>query len=328
MSVDYSELFSIRTLAEDEKIEEPGFYQISMDRHHGQPCDGVSVTSGVLRKMELETPADVWAFHKLNPDRWESPDTDALRMGRAMAAFIEGGPEGVEEHFWVLPKDKPRKPTEAQKTAYASGTASDAAVRSVEFWQAVDEDPRDVITETQWALICDMAKVLAKDPAASAALGGMPEVTMAWFDEETHLWCLARPDQVILDGTVSDYKKVNTAGSPFNYRLCDRRITQHGYHQQMAFAAEAFEKLTGEWPSGAGLIFQCDKPPYHIIPREISDEALRMGQFQNRRAMHRFRECLDSGHWPGPGEDIGSYMPPQWQRDMLLEEMNTAGVAP
>ena len=43
----------IRTLADDEQITEPGFYAISLDRHHSQPCDGPSVTSGVLRKMEL-----------------------------------------------------------------------------------------------------------------------------------------------------------------------------------------------------------------------------------------------------------------------------------
>ena len=72
----------ILTLKDDEKIAEPGFYAISLDRHHNQPCDGPSVTSGVLRAMELQTPADVWAFSRLNPDRFEKEQTTALPIGR------------------------------------------------------------------------------------------------------------------------------------------------------------------------------------------------------------------------------------------------------
>ncbi len=101
----------IRTISDDELITENGFYQISMDRHHSQPCDGPSVTSGVLRKMILSTPADVWAFHQLNPDRWPDDDRPALWLGRAMAAYIEGGMDEVSKHFLILPEDKPNKLT-------------------------------------------------------------------------------------------------------------------------------------------------------------------------------------------------------------------------
>jgi len=59
----------IRDLAADQIITEPGLYRMSLERHHSQPSAGVSVTSGILRKMELATPADVWAFHQLNPAR-------------------------------------------------------------------------------------------------------------------------------------------------------------------------------------------------------------------------------------------------------------------
>jgi len=316
----------IRTLGPDEKITEPGFYAIPIDRHHDQPCDGPSVTSGVLRKMELQTPADVWAFSKLNPNRWPEKDSDALRTGRAMAAYIEGGPEELERHFWVLPKNKPNRPTAAQLKAYEDGKASEAGARSVEFWRAVEDDPRDVITEAQWETICDMGKVLAADPAASAALGGMPEITMAWFDEKTDLWVLSRPDQVSFSGMLSDYKKINTQGRPFDHRVVDRRITDHGYNMQMALAAEAFQHLTGQWPDQVGIVAQWDAPPHHVILREILEEHLRMGVFQNQRARMRFRECLDLGHWPGPGEDVAAYQMPEWMSERLTEDMSAAGV--
>jgi len=314
-------------LPDGELITEPGFYRISLERHHNQPCDGPSVTSGVLRKMELQIPADVWAFHKLNPNRWEQKESTALRLGRAMACFVEGGPELLEEEFRVLPADKPKRPTAIQQTAYAEGRGTEAGIRSVEFWADVEADGRDIVAEAEWDLICTMGKVLAADVAASAVMDGIPEVSMAWKDEATGIWCLARPDTVSFSGLVTDYKKMATKGTPFNERLVDHRITDHGYDMQGAFACEGFEQLTGQW-SDFGIIAQWESPPHHVILREIPDEDLRIGQFRNRRALTRFRECLDSGHWPGPGETTGVYHRPKWQREQLLEEMNKGNTAP
>lgn len=313
----------IRTLPDGEKISEPGFYRISLDRHHAQPCDGPSVTSGVLRKMELQTPADVWAFSLLNPDRYESEDRTALRLGRAMAAYVEGGMGMVAQHFIVLPDDRPRRPTAQQIAAFDVGRASGAAAASVTFWRAVEADPRDILTDVEQKMIESMGKALALDPAACAVMGGEPEITMAVRDEMTGLWLLSRPDTVSFDGMMSDYKKINTQGRPFNHRVVDQRITDHGYDMQMAFAAATFEALTGNWPSAVGIVAQWDQPPYHVILREISEEDLRIAAWRNRRAINRFAECLASGYWPGPGADVAVYQRPEWQREMLLQQMNT-----
>lgn len=320
--------FEIRTLADDEQITENGFYAISLDRHHGQPCDGPSVTSGVLRRMELHSPAEVWAFHQLNPDRWEQEDKTALRLGRAMAAYVEGGMDEVSKHFLVLPEDKPNKPTPAQRKAYAEGRATEAGKRSVEFWRDVEMDYRDPLTDSEQTMIRDMGMVLAQDPAASAVMGGVPEVTMAWRDEMTGLWLLARPDTVSFDGSLSDYKKMNTMGNPFDHRLVDRRITQHAYDMQMSFGAYVFERLTHEYPTSVGIVAQVDKAPHHVILREIAEEDLRIAEWRNRVQINRFHECLTSGYWPGPGEHVGAYHRPEWQREMLLEQMQTGGTAP
>lgn len=318
----------IRTLGPDEKITDPGFYQISLDRHHTQPCDGPSVTSGVLRKMELATPADVWAFSLLNPNRWVQEDKTALRLGRAMAAYVEGGMEEVAKHFLVLPEDKPRRPTAAQIASFDAGKPTDAAKISVPYWRGVDADPRDPITDAEQKMIEDMGNVLAADPGAAAVMGGMPEITMAWFCEESGLWVLSRPDTVNFDGSMSDYKKLSTQGKPMTHWLLDRRIEQHGYHQQMALAVEAFYNLTEQEATSVGLVFQSDAAPHHVVLREIDSEAISIGHFQNRRARMRFRECMDSNFWPGPGNDVGAFQMSDGFRKRILEEMQMAGVAP
>lgn len=319
---------TIRTLAPGEKIKSPGFYNIPLSVHHGQPCDGVSVTSGILRTMELQTPADVFAFHVLNPNRWEKKETDALRLGVAMASFVEGGKERVLQSFRIHPEDKPRRPTAAQIAAYDEGRATEAGQISVEYWRAVDAEPDDYLTLAELETICTMGAVLAADPAAAAVMGGTPEVTAAWFDEATQLWVLSRPDTISFDGAASDFKKISTQGRPLTHWLLDRKIEQFGYHQQMALADEAFQMLTGERLTSVGLVFQTDTPPHHVVLREIDAEALAIGTFQNRRARARFRECLDSGDWPGPGSDIGAYQMSESFRTRMLTEMQTAGTAP
>jgi hypothetical protein len=314
----------IYDLKKDEKITEPGFYRMSLDRHHHQPCDGPSVTSGVLRKMELRTPADVWAFHDWNDDRWEQKETDALKLGRAMASFIEGGPDMLAIEFAVLPEVSVRRPTAAQIDAYDAGEATAAGKKSVEFWRELEG--MQTLTAAQYKTIENMGSVVRQDPAAMAVLGGEPEITMAYKDDETGLWVLARPDNTSFDGVLADYKKINTQGRAFDHGVCDARTTQHGYDMQMGLAGHAFKTLTGNEPSAVGLVFQWDEPPHHVILREISDSDLKIGQWRNQRALRRIRSALDSGYWAGPGDDTGVYKRPDWQRDQIFKQMAEDGL--
>lgn len=339
----------IITLADDELISEPGFYEISLDRHHSQPCVGPSVTSGVLRKIEMSSPADVWETHLLNPNRSERPETAALRLGRVMAAYIENGPSGVEDLVRVtpsapetlpvaemirlamggheFPKRAPNRPSVDQVQKYVAGTATPAAERAIEYWAELEADPRMKVNEKEWALICDMGRALVADAAAAAVMDGVPEVSMAWQDDETGIWCLARPDTVSFSGMTTDYKKMSAKGGAFNERVVDNAITLFGYDMQGGFACEGFEILTGHWPD-FGIVAQGDVAPHSVILREICDEDLQIGRFRNRRSLRLFRDCLESGHWPGPGETTGIYRRPKWQHERFLEEMGQAGVAP
>ncbi len=317
-------MFQIRKLAPGELITEPGFYDIPIDVHHGQPCDGPSVTSGILRTMEKGTPADVWAKWSANPDRWEQEDTDALRLGRAMAAFIETGLEGLEKVVNILGPDVPRRPSPAQYKAVEKGTASDESAEAVAFWRRTDRDPRILVRHTEWELMLNMAAALARDPAAEVALGASPEITMAWRDEMTGLWCLARPDQTGFSGMLTDYKKMHCSGF-FSATFVDQKIEQFGYDQQMGFADTGFEYLTGHNADEIGLVCQADQPPYSVILRGIDREEIEEAKFLNREALDRIAECLASGEWPGPGEEVGNFVRSEARREKIRERMEAYG---
>lgn len=320
--------FEIRNLGPAEKIVEPGFYSMPLERHHNQPCDGVSVTSSVLRTMREGTPADVWSFHVLNPDRFEPKSTPAFTMGSAIAAYIEGGEDQVRADFFVLPDDKPNRPTTAQMIALREGRASDKALASISFWGKVDKDPRRKISEADVRRIEALGKVLAKHELARMMLSGIPEVTMAWKDQATGIWCLSRPDQVHFSGEGFDYKSIAIRDAYFQPRHVDRRITEHSLFMQMGFADEAFEHLAGDRMTTVGFVFQLNEAPYHVIPRALEDEEVLIGRALNRQSLDRFAECYDTGVWPGPGEHVGAYRMPEKYRERLLEELNIEGKAP
>lgn len=312
----------IHDLESDEIITSPGFYRLPIDRHHGQPCDGPSVTSGQLRNLNTHGPEYVWSFSPLNTDRYERPETDALREGRAMAALVEGGLAELEAHFMVLAHDRPNRPTLQQLEAIKAGTATRSAYKAYDYWSKVDADHRTPITETQFETIVAMGKKLADDPIASAALRGLPEITMAWFDEATQLWVLSRPDILTFDGMNTDFKKVGVRDGQLTTLMVDKKIDQFRYDMQLALAVEAMEELGMPRPTTNGLVFQMDTAPYSILPRALSDDDIEIGRFENRRQRRIFRDHLDAGHWPGPGENVGEYRRREAETERYMEEMS------
>lgn len=317
----------IRTLKPGEKITENGFYNIPLAVHHNQPCDGPSVTSGVLRTMELDSPADVWAWSKLNDKARKKESTSAMYMGAAMAALIADGVKELQKQFYCLDKKIPKRPSPLQWAAWKENrTKSTDTIRACKAWTLINDDPRPPLTHAEVQELIAMAKVLRKDPDAQAAMDGLPEITMAAKDEETGLWLLARPDTVSMDGVVTDYKKIATMRSEsLKPWMVDQRIAAGGWDMQLGFGSDVFHRIVGDWPSLHGIVGQWGEYPYHVITRVIEEEDINMGIFRCRRAVRTFHTCMTSGHWPGPGADVGSFHRNEAVRDRLREEMQSEG---
>lgn len=317
----------IRHLGEHEFIREPGFYHLPIERHHGQPCVGPSITSTVLRNMEYHGPRYTWAFHELNPARLDKKVSTPMLLGKAMSMVMEDGIEAIDRHFKVLPGTAPKRPTKTMREAFErDGEWSEAAWPRVDFYDNHwDLDPREEITEEQYEELIFAGAALASDPVAQAVFeGAHSEVTMAWQDEETGLWVLSRPDMLAFSGVLTDYKLTNPGGAAFNEFFCNKKIDQFGYHQQMALIDQSWEALTGEQASAVGILFQSAAPPWEVIPKNLTRDNLERGRFLNRRAMRNFARCLETGRWPGAGEKITDYKMAPWLMKRIDEDMALA----
>ena len=314
----------IITLGVNDQIDKPGFYRLPLSRHHSQPCVGPSVTSSVLRNIEAgASPEEVYETHALNPEADHSrPDTVALRLGRAMAALMEGR-TAFNQEFIVLPSGRPDRPLPSQIEAFKRGEPSENGLWRINFWSKIEAGNRTPVEEDEFKILMDMANRLSEDPA-SVMLEGEPEITMAWYDEKTKLWVLSRPDTISFSGSAFDYKRMAPgAGQWFTRRLVDSRIDKLEIHMQMALAWEAMEKAGWHRPSEVGIIAQSSTPPYPVIAREIDAEDLEIGRFQCHRAMRIFSESYYSGDWWGPGREIGVFNMNTKKRERLLEDMQT-----
>jgi hypothetical protein len=129
---------------------------------------------------------------------------------------------------------------------------------------------------------------------------GKSEQSLFWTDKETGVACRARPDW-LRDDMIVDYK-TSPSAAPSSL---PKSVADFGYHMQAPWyldAAVELELLPPDAPFY--FIFQSKQPPYLIKIVELDDRALEIGRERNAYAREIFRDCTDSGVWPGFGDDI------------------------
>lgn len=311
-------------------ISEPGIYDLPMSVYHSQCCVAPSVSSGGLRTVYLQSPADFWAFSDLNDNRIESPASPSLFFGRAAHALLLGD-EDFEGNFAVVPSDAPRAPTQAQINARDEGRVSDTARRSFEFWDSfnIEHEGKDFITESELGIIRDMSFALSENPIMSLLFEGEAEKSFIWRDDKTGLYLKSRLDMLCATGDLADLKTTSV-------RSPDRlsaEIRSHGYDMQFALATVGLEELKGipfeaDYYQGRAciVVFICKKPPYHIMPVEIDFDALYWARLKCRAAIDTIAQCINDDYWPGPVQGIRPYS--DGGESERLAELQRVGLLP
>lgn len=138
-------------------------------------------------------------------------------------------------------------------------------------------------------------------PRVAELLGhGNAERSLFWTDKQTGVPCRARPDW-LRDDCLVDYK-TTTSVAPAHIA---KAVAEFGYHSQASWYLDASSEL-GLLPADAPFyfIFQAKAPPHLIKIVELDDRALAIGGERNAYAREIFRDCTESGIWPGYGDDI------------------------
>jgi hypothetical protein len=265
-------------------MPEPGFYpDIPEADYHGDR-DSLSVSGA---KTLLRAPA-LFRYEQDHPVH-----KDVFDFGTAAHALVLGVGADLVIHEYDAEKVRSPKATNAWKDQQAE-------VRKAGGVLLLPEE-HDVVQA--------MADELSGHKLAMDLLSdGQPEVSAYAPDEHTGIMRRCRYDW-LRDDLGVDYKSCADA-SPGGF---GRAVAAFGYHQQHPWYLDLARDL-GQPLKGFVFIAQMKTPPYLIGIYELEPEAVAVGRDLNRRALERFRDCRDSGLWPGfvPNDQITPIDIPRW----------------
>lgn len=275
-----AELFGdgpIEPVARRPWITRPGVYDMTDLDYHADPVVGGSLSSTGARLLANDCPAR-FAYQREHGRK----ETKAFEFGRAA-------------HSLVLGSGAPLAVCDAD--SWRTNVAKEFAAQA----RAAGETP---LLGKDAAIVYDMAVALREHPVAGPLLArpGRAEQTFIAPDPETGVMCRARvdwmphvaPSKPVL---VVDYK-TTTSVDPFEFA---KSMGRYGYHQQGAFYSDVLTWLgiDNGLPPVFVLIAQEKEPPYMVTVARVKPSAVEWGRVLNRRALHVYRRCSETGEWPG-----------------------------
>lgn len=263
---------------------EPGIYHDFPEAdYHGDPA----LSSTFARLLTEHTPAKALALRKRKP-------TKAMNLGKAVHARILGsGPELV-----VYQHDGRTREGKAEREEYRGAIEAETVV---------------AVTQSEVDQIEGMAARLAGHSLAQPLLAsGDTEVSAWWIDAETGVNCRGRFD-VLPEKKgkrrliVPDYK---TTASALTAREFGKTAAKYGYHQQAEFYLRGIKALGLDPDPTFVFVVQETAEPFEVGIFNLDRDAMDAARILNDRALRIFRECTESGVWPGlPAEVYTASLP-------------------
>lgn len=253
-------------------------------------ADRKSLSSSGARLL-LESPAK-FRWQMDNPP----PSTPTFDFGRLAHVMVLG--EGSEVAVVDARDWRSKAAREARDEAYIAGKIP-ALASEVQTAEAMRE------------------AVFANSVARTLLFRGKAEVSWYADDPETGIRLRARPDW-LPDGDgrpmIVDYKTAASADP----KVFGRKVFDFGYHIQAAWYVTVAE-LLGMENAAFLFIVQEKAAPYLTSVCELDAEAFAAGKARMREAIRIYRDCTESGVWPGYGDLIHTLELPPWHRVNLAD---------
>jgi hypothetical protein len=273
-------------------ITAPGAYgadAIPIEKYHGEEiCPGPSISATGLKLLSSRSPLHYWWQSSLNPARPAQNEKRHFAVGKACHDMLLLG-DRWPDCYHITPAGFSRAAKVQQAEAIAAADAALAAGKTV-------------LSADDAATVRDMATSLRRNAFASAALtNGEPEVTLAWQDKETGVWCRARPDFLPAKRKIIPDLKTAADGSPDAFA---RAIASFGYHIAAAHYMAGIEAIYGERPTNWLHVVIEKEAPYAVSLYELPAEDIEIGEDLRRRALRTFADCLAADRWPAYAADV------------------------
>ncbi|GAB3156523.1 hypothetical protein GCM10027258_63090 [Amycolatopsis stemonae] len=287
----------------DLAIAAPGVYlDIPDETYHRDPVVGGSLSSTGARKLQPPSCPAKFHYERSHP----RPPKRELDFGRAAHSMLLG--KGADLKIIDALDYKTKAAQQAKAAAYAAG-----------------EIP---VLPWEYDQIEDMALALRQHEYASMLLDPElthVEVTLVWRDKITGVMCRARIDCMRNDAQgqllIVDYKTaVSSEPSKISKVIADR-----GYHQQFDWYISGAMELGLTTRPVPLLIVQEKEPPYVVTVARIPKSAMDIADIKNRAALEIYKQCTETGVWPGYVESIVQTPLPPYEERKFNDELD-AGV--
>lgn len=258
--------------------------------YHADPAPTPSLSSSIAKILVNQSPMHAWfASPRLNPNHRPEESEDFDRGSAAHSLLLEGDDRMVECEF----KD------------WRTNAAKDARDEI----RAAGKLP--LLSKHVGAVrkMVEIAKsFLAKSELELQIEDCFAERTVIW--QAGGIWKRARFDLQARDRPILlDYKSTETA-DPLSF---SRQIIAMGYDVQAAHYVEAYA-TTVTAGKDADFIFLVQErtEPFACSLVGVDPMMLDLGQQKCEFASKLWRQCLDSGKWPGYSKQIAWASPPVW----------------
>lgn len=281
-------------------VERPGLYLgMSDEDYHRDPVPGESLSSTGARDLLPPSCPAKFRHKRDNPQ----PPKKEFDLGHAAHHLALGTGPTLE----VVPG--------------ARWDTNDAKARV----KAIREAGGVPLKQADMDRVEAMAAALREHPQAAALLApdsGDPEASLFWVDPETRIACRARIDWLTRPTgadrlIVPDYKTCVSADPDTLQRV----IADRGYHRQADWYEGGIRAL-GLHPNPV-VVFICQEkePPYVVTVAQPDPTALRIAAHLNREARHLYRECVQSGRWPGYTDEVALISLPGYIENRYAQEL-------
>ena len=294
------------------RVEAPGFYQLTREQYLADPCPEPSLNSSTAWTIVEECPAlAAWKHPRLNPQHQPEEGANMDRGSIAHAIVLEGSTQRVRVIKGV--------------NDWRTNAAKDArdAVRAKGLLPILESDYADVLAMTGGLRL----QLDAHREGRAMFRNGQAEVTAIWTEEinGATVWCRALLDYLRMDLTpygIDDYKTIKGSANP---ERVSKTLATTSALMQSAWYQRGVQVLIGKRVPFRFCYQECE-PPYLASVNALGAELEIIGDRMVLLALDRWQRCLETGHWPGYGNQTALASCPPWVEESFMRKEVEFGV--